>query len=123
MRSDAAITALRDIAHHIDLAVRFTTGFDYEAFVADPHSRERSPDRASANHPPRSRAPTCFACFIRSRSGIGSLYRRPHPLTADGPGRPPRRIPRLVFLQSIYKRALLVDIAPAVLRRPLQIAT
>jgi uncharacterized protein with HEPN domain len=38
MRSDAAIAALRDIAHHIDLAVQFTTGFDYEAFVSDPRT-------------------------------------------------------------------------------------
>jgi uncharacterized protein with HEPN domain len=38
MRSDTAIAALRDIAHHIDLALSFTAGFDYEAFVADPRT-------------------------------------------------------------------------------------
>jgi hypothetical protein len=38
MRSDAPLAALRDIAHHIDLAVQFTAGFDYEAFVADPRT-------------------------------------------------------------------------------------
>jgi uncharacterized protein with HEPN domain len=38
MRSEASIAALRDIAHHIDLAMRFTGGFDYEAFVADPRT-------------------------------------------------------------------------------------
>ena len=35
MPSDRAIAALRDIAHHIDLAVRFAEGFEYEAFQAD----------------------------------------------------------------------------------------
>lgn len=35
MLSSAATAALRDIAHHIDLAVHFTAGFDYDAFVAD----------------------------------------------------------------------------------------
>ena len=35
MRSDTAIAALRDLAHHIDLAESFTAGFDYETFVAD----------------------------------------------------------------------------------------
>ena len=35
MRSDTATAALRDIAHHIDLALSFTAGFDYEAFVSD----------------------------------------------------------------------------------------
>jgi uncharacterized protein with HEPN domain len=35
MRSDPASAALRDIARHIELAVQFTAGFDYEQFVAD----------------------------------------------------------------------------------------
>jgi uncharacterized protein with HEPN domain len=38
MRSSAALAALRDMAHHIDLAVEFTAGFDYEAFAADPRT-------------------------------------------------------------------------------------
>ena len=38
MRSEGAIAALRDIAHHIDLALSFTEGFDYEAIVADPRT-------------------------------------------------------------------------------------
>ena len=38
MRSDNAIAALREIAHHIDLALSFTAGFDYEALVADPRT-------------------------------------------------------------------------------------
>ncbi|HZU90412.1 MAG TPA: HepT-like ribonuclease domain-containing protein [Stellaceae bacterium] len=35
MLSDAAAHALRDIAHHIDLAASFTAGLDYDAFRAD----------------------------------------------------------------------------------------
>jgi uncharacterized protein with HEPN domain len=35
MRSDVALTALRDIAYHIDLAVRFAAGLDYEKFCDD----------------------------------------------------------------------------------------
>jgi uncharacterized protein with HEPN domain len=38
MLSSAATASLRDIAQHIDLAIYFTTGFDYEAFVADPRT-------------------------------------------------------------------------------------
>ena len=38
MRSETAIAALRDIAHHIDLALSFTADFAYEAFVADPRT-------------------------------------------------------------------------------------
>jgi uncharacterized protein with HEPN domain len=38
MHSDTLVVALRDIAHHIDLALSFTTGFDYEAFAADPRT-------------------------------------------------------------------------------------
>ena len=35
MRSDVAPGALRDIAHHIELAVHFTAGLDYETFRDD----------------------------------------------------------------------------------------
>jgi uncharacterized protein with HEPN domain len=35
MLSSAATAALRDIAHHIDLAIRFTASFDYQSFEAD----------------------------------------------------------------------------------------
>jgi uncharacterized protein with HEPN domain len=35
MPSKSPLTALRDILHHIDLAVHFVTGFDYQAFHAD----------------------------------------------------------------------------------------
>ena len=65
MPSDTASAALRDIAHHIDPAVHFTTGFDYEAFVADPRTvyavtrcleiiseaSRRLPDDLKARHP------------------------------------------------------------------------
>jgi len=35
MLSDAAIAALRDIEHHIDLATEFVAGFGYDAFRDD----------------------------------------------------------------------------------------
>jgi hypothetical protein len=35
MPSEAASTALRDIAYHIDLAARFAAGFDADTFRAD----------------------------------------------------------------------------------------
>ena len=38
MLSSAATAALRDIAHHIDLAIDFVAGFDYERFRADPRT-------------------------------------------------------------------------------------
>jgi uncharacterized protein with HEPN domain len=38
MLSSAAIAALRDIAHHIDLAAHFAASFDYDTFRADPRA-------------------------------------------------------------------------------------
>jgi uncharacterized protein with HEPN domain len=38
MHSDTAIAALRDIEHHIALAVHFAQGFDYETFRDDPRT-------------------------------------------------------------------------------------
>jgi uncharacterized protein with HEPN domain len=35
MLSKTALAALRDIAHHIDLAATFAAGFDYDTFRAD----------------------------------------------------------------------------------------
>jgi hypothetical protein len=35
MPSDAVTAALRDIAHHIELATRFAAGSDSETFKAD----------------------------------------------------------------------------------------
>jgi uncharacterized protein with HEPN domain len=65
MRSDKASAALRDIARHIELAARFTAGFDYEGFVADQRTSyavtrcleiiseasPRLPDDLKARHP------------------------------------------------------------------------
>jgi len=38
MHSDTATAALRDIAHHIELAGRFTAGLDYDTFRDDPRT-------------------------------------------------------------------------------------
>jgi uncharacterized protein with HEPN domain len=35
MLSDAATAVLRDMEHHIDLAIQFMTGLDYDAFRED----------------------------------------------------------------------------------------
>jgi uncharacterized protein with HEPN domain len=80
MPSDTARVALHDIAHHIDLAVHFTTGFDYEAFVADPRTvyavtrcleiiaeaSRRLPDDLKARHP---------SIAWKDMAGAGNIYR------------------------------------------------
>ncbi len=80
MLSSDATAALRDIAHHIDLAVQFTAGFDYEAFVADPRTiyavtrcleiiseaSRRLPDDLKSRHP---------AIAWRDMAGAGNIYR------------------------------------------------
>ena len=80
MLSSAATAALRDIAHHIDLAVQFSAGFDYEAFVADARTvyavtrcleiiseaSRRPPDDLKARHP---------AISWRDMAGAGNIYR------------------------------------------------
>jgi uncharacterized protein with HEPN domain len=80
MRSDAPLGALRDIAHHIDLAVQFTARFDYEAFVADPRTvyavtrcleiiseaSRRLPEELKARHP---------SIAWRDMAGAGNIYR------------------------------------------------
>ena len=38
LRSNTATAALRDIAHHIDLAAHFAAGFDSDTFRADPRT-------------------------------------------------------------------------------------
>jgi len=35
MPSDAALTALRDIAYHVDLAIHFATDLEFETFRDD----------------------------------------------------------------------------------------
>jgi len=78
--SSAATAALRDIAHHIDLAAHFTAGFDYEAFVTDPRTvyavtrcleiiseaLRRLPDDLKARHP---------SIAWRDIAGAGNIYR------------------------------------------------
>ena len=80
MHSDTAVAALRDIAHHIDLALRFTAGFDYEAFMADPRTiyavtrcleiiseaSRRLPGDLKARHP---------SIAWRDIAGAGDIYR------------------------------------------------
>ena len=65
MLSNAAKAALRDIVHHIDLAIDFTRGFDRESFGADARTvyavtrcleiiseaSRRLPDEVKARHP------------------------------------------------------------------------
>lgn len=81
MRSDTAIAALRDIAHHIDLALSFPAGFNYEAFVADlrtvyavtrcleiiSEASRRLPDELKARH---------SSIAWRDIAGAGNIYRR-----------------------------------------------
>jgi uncharacterized protein with HEPN domain len=80
MLSNAALTALRDIAHHIDLAAYFTAGFDYEAFRADlrtvyavtrcleiiSEASRRLPDDLKARHP---------SIAWKDMAGAGNIYR------------------------------------------------
>lgn len=80
MPSDTASAALRDIAHHVGLAVQFTTGFDYETFVADPRTvyavtrcleiiseaSRRLPDDLKARHP---------SIAWKDMAGAGNIYR------------------------------------------------
>lgn len=80
MLSSAATAALRDIAHHIDLAAQFVAGFDYEAFTADPRTvyavtrcleiiseaSRRLPDDLKARHP---------SIAWRDIAGAGNIYR------------------------------------------------
>jgi uncharacterized protein with HEPN domain len=80
MPSDAASAALRDIAHHIDLATHFAAGFDYKAFVDDPRTvyavtrcleiiseaSRRLPDDLKARHP---------SIAWKDMAGAGNIYR------------------------------------------------
>jgi len=80
MRSDAGFSALRDIAHHIELAVHFAAGLDYETFRDDlctvyavtrcleiiSEASRRLPDELKARHP---------AIPWKEMAGAGNVYR------------------------------------------------
>lgn len=80
MLSNAAKAALRDIAHHIDLAIDFTQGFDQERFLADSRTvyavtrcleiiseaSRRLPDELKTRHP---------AIVWKDIAGAGNIYR------------------------------------------------
>jgi uncharacterized protein with HEPN domain len=80
MRSDAGPAGLRDIAHHIDLAVHFAAGFDYEKFRDDlrtvyavtrcleiiSEASRRLPDELKARH---------SAIPSKEMAGAGNVYR------------------------------------------------
>ena len=80
MPSKAASTALRDIAHHIDLALHFAEGFTEEAFRADlrtvfavtrcleiiSEASRRLPPDIKARHP---------SIAWKEIAGAGNIYR------------------------------------------------
>ena len=80
MLSRAAKAALRDIAHHIDLAINFTQGFDQESFLAVSRTvyavtrcleiiseaSRRLPDDLKARHP---------GIAWKDIAGAGNIYR------------------------------------------------
>jgi uncharacterized protein with HEPN domain len=80
MHSDTAIAALRDIEHHIALALHFAQGFDYDTFRDDPRTvyavtrcleiiseaSRRLPDELKARHP---------AIAWKDMAGAGNIYR------------------------------------------------
>jgi uncharacterized protein with HEPN domain len=80
MPSDKARAALRDIAYHIDLAIHFAEGFDYEAFQGDlrtvyavtrcleiiSEASRRLPDDLKARH---------SSIAWKDMAGAGNIYR------------------------------------------------
>jgi uncharacterized protein with HEPN domain len=80
MRSDPSLAALRDIEHHIALAMNFTAGFSYEAFRDDlrtayavtrcleiiSEASRRLPDALKARHP---------TIPWKEIAGAGNIYR------------------------------------------------
>src|SRR3979409_2081024 len=80
MPSKPADTALRDILHHIDLAAKFSAGFDRASFKHDikcvyavtrcleiiSEASRRLPDEVKARHP---------AIGWRQMAGAGNVYR------------------------------------------------
>ena len=80
MLSKSAIAALRDIAHHIELASQFTTGLDFETFSDDlrtlyavtrcleiiSEASRRLPDELKSRHP---------SIAWKDMAGAGNIYR------------------------------------------------
>ena len=80
MLSNSAAAALRDIAHHIELATQFVSGFDYETFQEDlrtvyavtrcleivSEASRRLPDDLKARHP---------SIAWKDMAGAGNIYR------------------------------------------------
>ena len=80
MRAKPAVTALRDILHHIELAANFSAGFDRASFKGDIKSvyavtrcleiiseaSRRLPDDVKARHP---------AIGWKQMAGAGNIYR------------------------------------------------
>jgi uncharacterized protein with HEPN domain len=80
MPSDPALAALRDMAYHIDLAMHFAAGFDYETFRDDlrtffavtrcleiiSEASRRLPEELKARHP---------SIAWREMAGAGNVYR------------------------------------------------
>lgn len=91
MPSDTATAALRDIAHHIDLAAHFVSGFDGDAFKADlrtvdavtrcleiiSEASRRLPDALKARHP---------SIAWKDMAGAGNIYRLRRRCRAAGVG-------------------------------------
>src|SRR5690349_6668909 len=80
MLSNAAASALRDMAYHIDLATQFAANFDYETFQEDlrtvyavtrcleiiSEASRRLPDELKARHP---------TIAWKDMAGAGNVYR------------------------------------------------
>src|SRR5580693_189357 len=80
MRSDSTIAVLRDIAHHVDLANAFVSGFELASFCAAPRTlyavtrcleiiseaSRRLPDELKARHP---------SIEWREMAAAGNIYR------------------------------------------------
>lgn len=80
MRSDRALAALRDMAHHIELAISFTAGLTFDAFRDDlrtfyavtrcleilSEASRRLPDELKVRHP---------SIAWREMAGAGNVYR------------------------------------------------
>jgi uncharacterized protein with HEPN domain len=80
MLSNSAVAALRDIAHHIDLAITFAAGFDDKTFQEDlrtvyavtrcleiiSEASRRLPDDLKARHP---------SVAWKDMAGAGNIYR------------------------------------------------